>query len=67
MIDQFTQLNSNKRTDRYGGSVENRCRFGLEIVDAVAAAIGPKKTGIRFSPYCDYQGKSQLNTLRLQI
>ncbi|KAF5352999.1 hypothetical protein D9758_007929 [Tetrapyrgos nigripes] len=42
---------SNHRTDEYGGSVENRARFTLEVVDAVVKAVGPRKTGIRFSPW----------------
>lgn len=58
LIDQFTQTVSNNRTDKYGGSVENRCRFGLEQVDAVAAAVGPSRVGLRLSPYTDSQGKS---------
>ncbi len=58
LIDQFLQTVSNERTDEYGGSVENRARFGLELVDAVAAAVGPKKVGFRLSPYCDSQGTS---------
>ncbi|VVT58556.1 uncharacterized protein SAPINGB_P006268 [Magnusiomyces paraingens] len=48
---QFLHENINKRTDEYGGSVENRARFTLEIVDAVSAAIGASRVGIRFSPY----------------
>ena len=54
--DQFLQDVSNTRTDEYGGSVENRTRFVLEIVDAVAKAVGEKKTGIRLSPWSTYQG-----------
>ncbi|EMD36593.1 hypothetical protein CERSUDRAFT_115632 [Gelatoporia subvermispora B] len=55
LIDQFIQDVTNKRTDEYGGSVENRARFALEIVDAVVEAVGEKKTGIRFSPWADFQ------------
>ncbi|KAI0331395.1 NADH:flavin oxidoreductase/NADH oxidase [Cubamyces sp. BRFM 1775] len=55
MIDQFTQEMSNKRTDEYGGSIENRCRFALEIVDAVSDAVGEEKTAIRISPWSDFQ------------
>ncbi|CEQ42287.1 SPOSA6832_04081 [Sporobolomyces salmonicolor] len=55
LIDQFTQTTCNTRTDEYGGSVENRVRFGLEVVDAVVAAVGAKKTGIRLSPYSAFQ------------
>ncbi|KAL1690560.1 hypothetical protein GGG16DRAFT_55350 [Schizophyllum commune] len=55
LIDQFLQDVTNKRTDEYGGSVENRARFGLEVVDAVVAAIGAKKVGIRLSPWNQFQ------------
>ncbi|KAJ7131420.1 hypothetical protein C8R44DRAFT_699213 [Mycena epipterygia] len=51
LLDQFLQDVSNIRTDDYGGSPENRSRFTLEVVDAVVAAVGPKKTGIRISPW----------------
>ncbi|KAI8387399.1 hypothetical protein BD560DRAFT_486263 [Blakeslea trispora] len=50
LIDQFINTSSNKRTDQYGGSIENRARFALEIVDAVVDAIGADRTAIRFSP-----------------
>ncbi|GAA5929100.1 alkene reductase [Sporobolomyces koalae] len=56
LVDQFLQTNSNKRTDEFGGSVENRARFPLQVVDAVVEAIGAKKTGIRLSPYSTFQG-----------
>lgn len=55
LLDQFLQDVSNIRTDQYGGSPENRCRFSLEVVDAVVAAVGAKKTGIRISPWNTYQ------------
>jgi N-ethylmaleimide reductase len=48
--DQFLRDGTNRRDDRYGGSIQNRCRFVLEIVDAVTAAIGAGRTGIRISP-----------------
>ena len=51
LIDQFINPASNQRTDAYGGSVKNRCRFAIEVAQKVAGAIGPEKTGIRFSPY----------------
>ncbi|KAJ6550041.1 hypothetical protein B0H19DRAFT_1160274 [Mycena capillaripes] len=56
LIDQFLQDVSNKRTDEYGGSVENRARFALEVVDAVVAAVGAERTAIRFSPWSPFQG-----------
>jgi N-ethylmaleimide reductase len=51
LLEEFLSPASNLRTDTYGGSIENRCRFVLEVVAAVAEAIGKEKTGIRLSPY----------------
>lgn len=51
LIEQFLSPVSNHRTDEYGGSVENRCRFALEVIDRVSDAIGPDKVGIRLSPF----------------
>lgn len=51
LLEQFLSPLSNIRKDNYGGSIENRCRFVLEITTAVAEAIGKNKTGIRLSPY----------------
>ena len=51
LLEQFLSPVSNIRKDNYGGTVENRCRFILEVVSAVAQAIGKDKTGIRLSPY----------------
>ena len=50
LIDQFLQDRTNKRTDQYGGSIENRSRFLMEVVDAVSAAVGAERTGVRISP-----------------
>ena len=50
LIDQFLRSSSNTRTDAYGGSIENRTRFALEVVDVIAAEIGADRTGIRLSP-----------------
>lgn len=51
LIDQFLRDGVNKRTDRYGGSIENRCRFLLEVTDAVIDAIGGDRTAVRISPF----------------
>lgn len=51
LLEEFLSPISNIRTDKYGGSIENRCHFVLEVVAAVAAAIGKERTGIRLSPY----------------
>jgi N-ethylmaleimide reductase len=50
LIDQFLRDRTNRRTDRYGGGTENRSRFLLEVVDAVIAAVGAERTGLRISP-----------------
>ena len=51
LLEQFLSPISNIRKDTYGGSIENRCRFVLEIAMEVAEAIGKNKTGIRLSPF----------------
>ena len=56
LVDQFLQDVSNNRTDSYGGSVENRARFGLEVAKAVVDAVGAERTGIRLSPFSEFQG-----------
>lgn len=54
LIDQFLQDKCNQRTDEYGGSVEKRSRFGLEVARAVVDAVGADKVGIRLSPSSDF-------------
>ncbi|KAH8593686.1 NADPH dehydrogenase [Bisporella sp. PMI_857] len=56
LIDQFLQDTANQRTDSYGGSVENRARFGLEVANAVVDAVGAERTAIRLSPFSLFQG-----------
>mgnify|MGYP002700327390 CR=1 FL=1 len=50
LVDQFTRDSINQRDDEYGGSIDNRLRFMMEIVEAVCAEIGSGKVGIRISP-----------------
>jgi N-ethylmaleimide reductase len=50
LIEQFLKDGANQRTDAYGGSIENRVRFALEVVDAVVGAWSPGRVGIRLSP-----------------
>ncbi|MBQ8103010.1 MAG: alkene reductase [Afipia sp.] len=50
LLDQFAKDGSNKRTDAYGGSIENRARLMIEVSKAVASAAGADRTGIRISP-----------------
>ena len=51
LLEQFIRPTSNRRTDRYGGSIDNRARFVLEVADAVIQAIGKDRVGIRLSPF----------------
>jgi N-ethylmaleimide reductase len=51
LLEQFIRPNSNTRTDQYGGGIENRARFVLEVAAATIAAIGADKVGIRLSPF----------------
>ncbi|MCT8334308.1 alkene reductase [Leptospira sp. 85282-16] len=51
LLEQFLHPSSNQRTDEYGGSIENRNRFIIEVAKAVSTAIGKDKTAIRLSPY----------------
>jgi len=50
LIEQFLNPNINDRTDNYGGSIENRARFAIEVAQQVADAIGKEKVGVRISP-----------------
>jgi len=56
LLDQFLQDTCNQRTDRWGGSIENRARLHVEVTKAVAAKIGSHKVGMRLSPWSDFQG-----------
>ncbi|MDQ1617134.1 MAG: N-ethylmaleimide reductase, partial [Actinomycetota bacterium] len=56
LLHEFLSPNTNQRTDVYGGSPENRARFVVEVVTAVAEAIGAGKVGIRLSPMHHVQG-----------
>ena len=57
-LNQFLDPASNKRTDEYGGSIENRSRIVLEVVDACIEAVGAEKVGIRLTPWARYLGMS---------
>lgn len=54
LIEQFLKSSVNDRTDKYGGSVENRMRFLIETVEAVSEEIGSDRLGVRISPFTDY-------------
>ncbi|WP_437598632.1 alkene reductase [Sorangium sp. So ce590] len=58
IIDQFLRDGVNRRTDRYGGSIQNRARFLLEVTDAVTGVFGADRVGVRVSPTGDYNDMS---------
>jgi 2,4-dienoyl-CoA reductase-like NADH-dependent reductase (Old Yellow Enzyme family) len=61
LIDEFLRENTNLRTDRYGGSPENRIRLLREVAEAVAGEIGADRTAVRFSPNGNSQGVEDSN------
>ncbi len=56
LIDQFLRRTSNKRTDTYGGSIENRIRFATEVAEVVSKEVGAERTGIRLAPFIKQRG-----------
>ena len=54
LLDQFTRDSTNKRDDIYGGKIENRCRFPVEVIDAVVGVWGAERVGYRISPFQRY-------------
>lgn len=67
LIDQFLKDKVNDRSDQYGGSLENRCRFAFEIVAAVANEIGTERVGIRLSPFAEYSESGDSNPSALGL
>jgi N-ethylmaleimide reductase len=70
LIDQFLNTASNQRHDRWGGSVENRIRFAVEVARATVAAIGAKRVGMRISPYGVFNAQvadAEMNDLYLHL
>lgn len=63
LIDQFLQDGSNHRTDEYGGSIENRARFLLEVVTAVSSIWGAEQVGIKLSPSNTFYGMADSDPL----
>lgn len=59
LIKQFLNPHTNRRTDEYGGSIENRSRFLLEITNGIIQAIGKEKVGVRISPFAEFNEMPQ--------
>jgi N-ethylmaleimide reductase len=64
LIDQFLRDGTNRRTDRYGGSVENRARFLLEVTEAVIGVWGAARVGVRLSPLGTFNSMSDSDPAR---
>lgn len=65
LLEQFLQSRSNQRTDCYGGSIENRCRFVLQVIDAVCEVFPPGRVGIRLSPFGRINDSGENDPLQL--
>jgi len=63
LLDQFLQDKTNRRTDRYGGSIENRARLMLEVADAVISVWGPERVGMHLAPRGDAHDMGDSNPL----
>ena len=59
LIEQFIDDRSNRRTDQWGGNVDNRIRFPLEVIRKVVSLVGEERTGFRLSPFSTFQGTQQ--------
>ena len=64
LLDQFLRDGSNKRTDKYGGSLENRARLPLEVTEAVIAVWGHERVGYKISPQFPFLSMSDTNPLK---
>ncbi|RKR15368.1 N-ethylmaleimide reductase [Maribacter vaceletii] len=64
LAEQFINTGANQRSDNYGGSTENRTRFVLEITTKIAKAIGSNKTGIRISPFSEFNDMLIFDTMQ---
>jgi N-ethylmaleimide reductase len=65
LIEQFLQSHSNLRTDRYGGSIENRVRFLMEVTEAVVEVWGADRVGVRLSPHGVANGSGEADPMPL--
>jgi N-ethylmaleimide reductase len=63
LIDQFLRDGSNKRTDQYGGSIENRTRFLAEVLAALTSVFESTRVGVRFSPFSKFSDMSDSNPM----
>ncbi|PON81619.1 NADH:flavin oxidoreductase/NADH oxidase [Trema orientale] len=67
LIDQFLKDGINDRTDEYGGSIGNRCKFLMQVVQAIVSAIGADRVGVRISPAIDHLDAMDSDPVRLGL
>jgi NADPH2 dehydrogenase len=67
LLDQFFHDGTNTRADAYGGSIENRARFPLEVLDAVVKAVGQKNAAFRISPWGTFMGMNCIPSIVYDI
>jgi len=65
LVDQFLRDSSNKRTDSYGGSIQNRCRFTLELANILIGVFGAGRIGFKFTPVSHHADMSDSNPVPL--
>lgn len=65
LIEQFLEDGTNRRTDEYGGSIPNRARFLLEVIEEVSGVVGKDRLGVRLSPFGRYGGISDSDPMAL--
>ena len=65
LVDQFLQDGTNRRTDDYGGSVANRARFLIEVVDAMSSSWSANRIGVKLSPSSRFYGQLDTNALEI--
>lgn len=61
IVQQFLSTNANLRTDEYGGSIENRTRFLFAVLDAMIAAVGSERVGVKFSPRIQFNDNEEID------
>uniref|UniRef100_A0A2P2NZK1 NADH:flavin oxidoreductase/NADH oxidase N-terminal domain-containing protein n=1 Tax=Rhizophora mucronata TaxID=61149 RepID=A0A2P2NZK1_RHIMU len=67
LIDQFLKDGINNRTDEYGGSIENRCKFLMQVVQTIVEAIGADRVAVRISPAIDHLDATDSDPLNLGL
>ncbi|PNS93006.1 hypothetical protein POPTR_018G065600v4 [Populus trichocarpa] len=67
LIDQFLKNGINDRVDEYGGSIENRCRFMMQVIQAVVSAVGAERVAFRMSPAIDHLDATDSDPLNLGL